>query len=57
MAFESNYPQNVTDLAEHLSTEFSDPSNGHLDHKLILKDLAAGSISGVVNVISGHPME
>jgi len=54
MEFESNYPQSLT---SQLQTSFSDPSNGHLDTKTILKDLAAGSISGVVNVISGHPMD
>jgi len=54
MEFESNYPQS---LASQFQTSFSDPSNGHLDTKIILKDLAAGSISGIVNVISGHPMD
>jgi len=52
MEYESTYS-----LAHQLQTSFSDPSNGHLDSKLILKDLAAGSISGIVNVISGHPMD
>ncbi len=42
-------PQQIDSLEQSFSTQS--------DFSLVLKDLAAGSIAGVANVVSGHPFE
>jgi len=48
--------QSTSDLTQELNP-INEPIAGHLDMDVILKDLAAGSIAGVANVLSGHPFD
>ena len=53
----TNDPNDFTFQSTDVSNESNEPSNGHLDLDLILKDLSAGSLAGIANVLSGHPFE
>ena len=44
------------DLAGHGNFS-SQETEYNMDTDVILKDLAAGSIAGIANVVSGHPFE
>jgi solute carrier family 25 carnitine/acylcarnitine transporter 20/29 len=58
MEIETKYnSKDPNDYSENKEPCSNIPTDNHLDLERILKDLAAGSIAGVANVLSGHPFD
>jgi len=55
--FASNEASDLSHSQNITSNESNEPANGSIDLDLVLKDLAAGSMAGVANVLSGHPFD
>lgn len=55
--FASNEASDLSHSQNISSNESNEPANGSVDIDLVLKDLAAGSMAGVANVLSGHPFD
>lgn len=58
MEIETKYTsKDPNDVSPEEGLTTNEPTNGSVDIDVILKDLAAGSMAGVANVLSGHPFE